>query len=428
MMEANFDGLIGPTHNFAGLGAAAGNTASAANAGRSSRPRDAALQGLEKMRRVGGLGLKQGFLPPPRRPVLDPLHRLGFRGSTAEVLAAAAAESPDLLAACWSAASMWTANAATATASPGGLHLTPANLATSPHRALEAADTAATLARVFPAAGGFRHHAPLPPLPGLGDEGAANHTAFHAGDPAGAVHLFVHGPAADPSETRFRVRQSAAASRAVARLHGLPPGRCVFAQQQPRAIAAGVFHHDVIGVGHRDRLLIHEAALVDQAAVLAEVQAKLGHPLRVLTVAEAELPLAAAVRGYLFNSQLLTDPGDRWHLIAPTSATEDAATAAVLARAVDAGFLDDVHGVDLSESLANGGGPACLRLRVPLSEAQWAAVPRGHRLEEAADFDRLDAWIRGHHQAVLRPADLARADVAEAAWDAHDALLALLAR
>ena len=422
MNEANFDGLIGLTHNFAGLGAAAGNTASAAHAGRESRPREAALQGLAKMRLVAGLGLKQGFLPPPRRPLLGPLHRLGFAGTPAEVLAAAAAEAPQMLAACWSAASMWTANAATVTAAGDALHLTPANLATSPHRALEAADTAETLRRVFPERDGFTHHAALPPLPGLGDEGAANHTAFSAN--GRTVHLLVHGPEADGG--RFRIRQSEAASHAIARLHGLTDEEVVFATQQPETIAAGVFHHDVIGVGHRDRLLIHERALVDQDAVLAEVNEKLGTPLRVFTVADADLPLADAVRGYLFNSQLLTDPAGRWHLIAPTSATEDPATARVLERTLSESFLNGVHAVDLSESLANGGGPACLRLRVPLTDAQWAGVPRAYRLEEEADFDRLETWVREHHRERVTPADLADAAFAEEAWAAHAALEALL--
>ncbi len=424
MNEANFDGLIGPTHNFAGLGAAAGNTASAANAGRESHPREAALQGLAKMRLVAGLGLTPGVpaaaTPPAARAAAPARLR---RRRPPRCSPPPRHEAPQMLAACWSAASMWTANAATVTARGDTLHLTPANLATSPHRALESADTAATLRRVFPAGGGFTHHEPLPPLPGLGDEGAANHTAFTAG--CRTVHLFVHGPETSDGG-RFRIRQSEAASRAVARLHGLTDEEVVFATQRPETIAAGVFHHDVIGVGHRDRLLVHERALVDQAAVLAEVNEKLGTPLRVFTVSDADLPLADAVRGYLFNSQLLTDPAGRWHLIAPTSATENPATAAVLDRALAGGFLDRVHAVDLSESLANGGGPACLRLRVPLSDEQWAAVPRAFRLEEDADFDRLEAWVRTHHRETITPADLADAASAEEAWAAHAALDALL--
>ena len=46
--EINFDGLVGPSHNYAGL--SPGNLASARNAGAISYPRAAALQGIEKMR------------------------------------------------------------------------------------------------------------------------------------------------------------------------------------------------------------------------------------------------------------------------------------------------------------------------------------------------------------------------------------------
>ncbi len=46
LTEINFDGIVGPSHNYAGL--SLGNLASARNAGAVSRPRDAALQGLAK--------------------------------------------------------------------------------------------------------------------------------------------------------------------------------------------------------------------------------------------------------------------------------------------------------------------------------------------------------------------------------------------
>ncbi|MGA8031441.1 MAG: N-succinylarginine dihydrolase, partial [Casimicrobiaceae bacterium] len=43
----NFDGIPGPTHNYSGL--AQGNLAAERNAQQVSNPREAALQGLEKM-------------------------------------------------------------------------------------------------------------------------------------------------------------------------------------------------------------------------------------------------------------------------------------------------------------------------------------------------------------------------------------------
>ena len=139
-LEINFDGLVGPTHNYAGL--SLGNLASASNAGAVARPRAAALQGLAKMRLVMDLGVPQGFLPPPLRPTAGPLRAAGFQGSDAEVLAAAARADPALFRAACAASSMWTANAATviaeADSGDGRLHVVTANLATMLHRAVEA--------------------------------------------------------------------------------------------------------------------------------------------------------------------------------------------------------------------------------------------------------------------------------------------------
>ena len=97
VVEINFDGLIGPTHNYAAL--SFGNLASASNAGAVARPRDAALQGLAKMRFAMDLGLIQGFFLPLERPNTRWLRELGFAGSDAQVCATAHAADPLLFAA-----------------------------------------------------------------------------------------------------------------------------------------------------------------------------------------------------------------------------------------------------------------------------------------------------------------------------------------
>ncbi len=113
--EVNFDGLVGPTHNFGGL--SAGNIKSLENAGRVSNPRAAALQGLAKMRLLMRLGVAQAVLPPHERPHIETLRRFGFCGSDAEVLQRAFKADPTLVVNAASASAMWAANAATA--SPG---------------------------------------------------------------------------------------------------------------------------------------------------------------------------------------------------------------------------------------------------------------------------------------------------------------------
>src|SRR5687768_11173563 len=176
--EVNFDGLVGPTHNYAGL--SYGNVASMSHKRSVSSPRQAALQGLAKMKFLADLGVKQAVLPPHPRPDIAALRRIGFTGSDADVLAKVQREDPVLLAAVSSSSSMWAANAATvspsADTSDGRMHFTPANLVSLFHRSLEAPTTAAVLRAIFNDEKHFAHHPPLPATMHFSDEGAANHT------------------------------------------------------------------------------------------------------------------------------------------------------------------------------------------------------------------------------------------------------------
>ena len=210
MQEFNFDGIPGPTHNYSGL--AQGNLASERNKSQVAQPREAALQGLAKMRALAQRGIPQAVLPPHERPAMDALRTLGFTGSDADILARVARDAPSLLAACSSAAAMWVANAATVSASrdtpDGRVHFTPANLATHFHRALEAPTTTAVLRAVFADETRFVVHDALPSTPQTGDEGAANHTRVATADGTG-VDFFVYGRRAygpGPLPARFPAR------------------------------------------------------------------------------------------------------------------------------------------------------------------------------------------------------------------------------
>ena len=232
-VEINFDGLIGPTHNYAAL--SFGNLASATNAGAESRPREAALQGLAKMRFALSLGLAQGFLPPLDRPRVAFLRAMGFAGTDAQVCAAAFAADPRLFAQACSASSMWTANAATvspaADTADGRTHLTIANLSRMTHRSIEHPETAALLRTAF-AHPAFAVHDALPAA--FGDEGAANHMRLTSAHDSAGVEIFVYGE----DGGRFPARQNRRASEAVARAHRLDPARTLFVRQSPAAIDA----------------------------------------------------------------------------------------------------------------------------------------------------------------------------------------------
>ena len=412
MREWNFDGLVGPTHNYGGL--SPGNVASVSHGGAVSSPRAAALQGLEKMRFVHGLGVGQAVLPPHPRPSLAALRALGFAGRDEEVVARAAREAEHLLRLCSSASAMWAANAATVSPSAdtadGRVHFTPANLVSHFHRALEAATTARVLRAIFADASHFAVHDPLPAAPQVGDEGAANHVRLSAKADARGAEMFVYGRAAydtgAPAPRQYPARQTREASVAIARRHGLDPAHIVFAQQNPQAIDAGVFHNDVIAVGCGTVLLCHEHAYSNQDAVLAELAVKVGPAFTPIVVAAAEVSVADAVATYLFNSQLLPRPDGRLLLVAPAECRSHPRVSAYVDRLLASdGPIAEVLTFDLRQSMRNGGGPACLRLAVPLTADERSAIGARVMLDDTLAAE-LDAWIRRHYRDRLAPENL----------------------
>ncbi|WP_300974239.1 N-succinylarginine dihydrolase [Sphingomonas sp. LHG3406-1] len=348
--EINFDGIVGPSHNYGGL--SLGNLASARNLGQVSHPRAAALQGLEKMRANIRLGLVQGIFLPQPRPARAWLTDLGTSPEEA---------SPALLANAMSASAMWAANAATVSpafdTADGRTHLTVANLRTMVHRSHEWVATLAQLRLAF-ANNVFAVHRPVPPT--FGDEGAANHMRLCARHDQPGVEVFVYGVSGGP----YPARQHVEACRAIARRHGLDPERTLFVQQSEEAIAAGAFHNDVVAVANERVLFAHEQAFADKDAFLGSLGERFPE-LDYVEVPAAEVSLDDAIRSYLFNAQLVTPPDGRTTLIVPEEARETPSVWGWLQRHLAGnGAIRDVRVVDVRQSMANGGGPACLRLRV----------------------------------------------------------------
>lgn len=430
-VEANADGLVGPTHSYVGL--SPGNLASERNKGAASNPRAAALQGLAKMKRLADLGLPQFVLPPQERPHAPVLKALGFPGATdAQVIESAWKIAPAVAAAASSASAMWAANAATVTPSAdaldGRVHLTPANLVSNLHRSLEPEQTTRALRRLFPDTRRFAVHDPLPAVSHFGDEGAANHVRLCADHGEAGVNLFVWGREAWEHWTgRFPARQTLEASEAVARRHGAH--RPVFVRQARSAIEAGVFHNDVVCVGARTCLLFHERAFEDKRLALDGIRRAADGAFQpeFVEIAEADLPLEEAVRSYLFNSQLVSLPGEsRLTLIAPTETQENPkAHAAAQALLTSNGPIGRVEYIDVRQSMRNGGGPACLRLRVVLNETELHRTNSFQRLDDGL-YPRLEQWIGRWYREELLPADLADPQLLEESRHALDQLTAIL--
>ena len=403
LREINFDGIVGPSHNYAGL--SLGNLASTRNAGEVSQPRAAALQGVDKMRANLALGLAQGIFVPHPRPDRPWLAELGATIDDAD---------PVLAANAMSASAMWAANAATVSPIPdtadGKCHLTVANLKTMPHRSHEWPATLAQLRLVF-AAGSFAVHCPVPPA--FGDEGAANHMRLASAHGEPGVEVFVYGV----SGGAFPARQHLEASKAIARLHRLDPARTIFAQQSEAAIAAGAFHNDVVAVANERVLFAHEQAFAEKQS-LVDGLARLIPGLEYVEVPAAEVPLADAVRSYLFNAQLVTPADGQPTLILPAEARETPSVWHWIERHVAGnGPIRRVEVVDVRQSMANGGGPACLRLRVVADPADVDPrfVVDEERLDRIADVIRRHWPEQIHHEELQRPAlvaDIERARLA----------------
>lgn len=429
-VEANADGLIGPTHSYAGL--SPGNLASSLNKGEASNPRAAVLQGLDKMKALADLGLPQFVLPPHERPNIPFLRTLGFGGTDAQVLERAWKDASSFAAAACSASPMWAANAAAVTpsadAADGRVHFTPANLVTNLHRSLEHRQTKRALDALFPNAQRFAVHDALRPVGHLADEGAANHVRLCAEHGAPGVNLMVWGREAfEAWDDPYPARQTREASQAVMRRHGA--SGAVLARQGRAAIAGGTFHNDVVCVGALQTLFFHDLAFEDTEETKAAIRLAaegLFEPIFV-EVASADLPLADAISSYLFNSMLIQAPGDdRLTLICPTETRDNPRSHAVAqSLAGSNGPIGRVEYVDVRQSMRNGGGPACLRLRVVLTEAELAATNPAMRLTDEL-HGRLSAWGERHYRDRLTPGDLADPTLLDESRRALDELTSLL--
>lgn len=428
--EVNFDGLVGLTHHYAGL--SFGNEASTRHQHQLSNPRLAAKQGLLKMKALADAGFAQGVIPPHERPNLPVLRQLGFSGTDAQVLEKAARQAPQLLSAVSSASAMWVANAATvspsADSADGKTHFTVADLNNKFHRAIEAPTTGALLRAIFRDDRYFAHHHALPQVALFGDEGAANHNRFGGDYGEPGVQLFVYGREEGHSglvPARYPARQTREASEAVARLHQLDPARTIFTQQNPAVIDQGVFHNDVIAVSNRHVLFCHQQAFLHQERLLAELSEKVPGFTPVI-VPDERVSVADAVSTYLFNSQLLSRDNGDMLLVLPQEARQHNGVWRYLSELVEnGGPIREMMVFDLRESMCNGGGPACLRLRVALNAVEQQAVNPAVMMNDRL-FDTLNQWVDRYYRDRLSQADLADPQLLTEGREALDALTRLL--
>jgi succinylarginine dihydrolase len=339
---------------------------------------------------------------------------------------------------------MWTANAATiapsADTSDQKVHFTAANLIAKLHRSLEPKLTSDVLKKIFSNPQCFSHHDPLPAHLDFGDEGAANHTRFCSNYGKKGLQFFVYGRKCFSEHgshqrlpLKFPARQTFEACQSIARLHQLSSDQVVYAQQNPDAIDAGVFHNDVVAVGNLNTLFYHEEAYLDSKRVIGELAEKYqrlnGEDLQFIEVKSKDVSLQDAVRTYLFNSQLISIPnqGNEMTLIAPIECQENERVKTYLDSLIrDSNQpIRKVHFVDIRQSMKNGGGPACLRLRVVLNENEIQKTHPSVFLTESL-YEELVRWIEKNYRDQLSVSDLIDPKLVQESYDALDQLTKIL--
>ncbi len=425
--EINFDGLIGPTHNYAGL--SQGNLASQKHLNKTSNPKAAALQGLDKMRLIMDQGIPQGFFLPHERPHLKTLRALGFSGTDEDIINRATKQNPLLLKNVYSASSMWAANAATFSPSidsyDQNIHITPANLNTMFHRSIEHEFTQTQLELMF---GGVAIvHDPIENISGYGDEGAANHLRVSEQHLKSGFQIFVYGSSAFEVHQGMITRQAEEISKAVSIMHQLDPDRVLFLKQNEQAINAGSFHNDIVSLANEEVFIFHQEAFADRVElerILHHLKdhVKGFHPIEILS---EDISLDDLVSSYLLNSQLITVKNNEMMMLLPEEVQNHSNCMRWLEEIKSSSPIKHIEFVDIRQSMMNGGGPACLRFKITVNNDEFNQINEKFLLTPKKLMD-LRALVTKHYRDKLNPADLLDNNLVQESYRFLDELTQLL--
>ena len=425
--EINSDGLIGPTHNYAGL--SQGNLASQKHLNKTSNPKAAALQGLDKMRLIMDQGIPQGFFLPHERPHLKTLRALGFSGTDEDIINRATKQNPLLLKNVYSASSMWAANAATFSPSidsyDQNIHITPANLNTMFHRSIEHEFTKTQLELMF---GGVAIvHDPIENISGYGDEGAANHLRVSEQHLKSGFQIFVYGSSAFEVHQGMITRQAEEISKAVSIMHQLDPDRVLFLKQNEQAINAGSFHNDIVSLANEEVFIFHQEAFADRVElerILHHLKdhVKGFHPIEILS---EDISLDDLVSSYLLNSQLITVKNNEMMMLLPEEVQNHSNCMRWLEEIKSSSPIKHIEFVDIRQSMMNGGGPACLRFKITVNNDEFNQINEKFLLTPKKLMD-LRVLVTKHYRDTLNPADLLDNNLVQESYRFLDELTQLL--
>lgn len=182
---------------------------------------------------------------------------------------------------------------------------------------------------------------------------------------------------------------------------------------------------DAVAVSNENVLFVHSHAFEEREWIYDTIR-KSVPSVQIIEAPVDRVSLADAVSSYLFNSQLVTLPDGQTALIAPSECRENAAVWAWLNDSiVGQTAITRIEVIDVRESMRNGGGPACLRLRVAMSDAAVVAVDQRFLVNEST-CDRLERIIEGHWPEQIAASDLSNAELWATCRAARQTLLATL--
>ena len=131
-------------------------------------------------------------------------------------------------------------------------------------------------------------------------------------------------------------------------------------------------------------------------------------PMYFIPVKKDQVTLEEAIKTYLFNSQLISLQNGTMVLIAPTECKESSSVHAYLNALLEdkSHPIRQVIYLNVCQSMQNGGGPACLRLRITMTENELSGMHPQIILTPSL-YDRLMAWIDHNYRDRLTASDLA---------------------
>ena len=370
LKQVFIDTIPGPTNHFGGH--AVGNIASMNSKNNILNPQKAALEWLEKVKKVAMIGGNQFVLPPQRRPLTHKKKTL---------------TQSDI-----SSSFIWMANA--------GLFIPridtqlennqfiPANMKQSEHRNIEHPFHQYWLKKILKYSKCNFHK-----ILDINDEGSANSIRlWHKKNQCG-VNIFVYGK----PNARYPIRQSKSSCEKIINI--TKPRHYILLEQTKEAIDAGVFHNDVIAFGFKNTIICHEKAFSNQKQELKKLKKiftnSLNAPLNIVEIANNSLSLNAAVKTYLFNSQVI-EINNKFELICPIEVKENPNSYKITEKWVTNGLFNKVHFVNIKSSLKNGGGPACLRLCLYLNDNEVKKIPTKFKLDKTK-YKKISKIILEHY-------------------------------